>query len=88
MDGKMDKTLGYLRETLSNYTDEHHSIANHIYQKLMEGNFSSEESFVRHLSQKESAFLNKILQTEIRYAKQEKDEKRAYQLNEVYELLF
>lgn len=84
----MDKTLGYLRETLSNYTDEHHELANHIYRKLAKGNFRSEEVFVRHLSQKESDFLNKILQNEIHYAKQEQDEKRAHQLNEVYELLF
>jgi hypothetical protein len=84
----MDKTLGYLRETLSNYTDKHHAIANHIYQKLTEGHFKSEEAFVRQLSQKESDFLNKILQTEIHYAKQEQDEKRVFQLNEVYELLF
>ncbi|MFF2450654.1 sigma-G-dependent sporulation-specific acid-soluble spore protein CsgA [Neobacillus sp. NPDC058068] len=83
----MDKTLGYLREILANYTDEH-AVGRHLYRKLLEGHYASEGAFVRDLSQKESHFLNKILPTEISYAKEEQDEKRAYELNEVYELLF
>lgn len=83
----MDQTLGYLRETLSNYSNEH-SQGRHIYKKLTEGHFSSEESFVRQLKGKEIEFLNKILPDEIKYAKEELDEKRARELNEVYELLF
>jgi hypothetical protein len=83
----MDKTLGYLTEILSNYTEEH-SIGRHLYRKLLEGNYTSEGSFVRGLNQKEIDFLNKMLPKEINYAKEEQDEKRAYQLNEVFELLF
>ncbi|MCM3118034.1 sigma-G-dependent sporulation-specific acid-soluble spore protein CsgA [Neobacillus sp. MER 74] len=83
----MDKTLGYLREILSNYTDDH-SEGGHIYRKLTEGQYTSEGSFVRDLNQKEINFLNKILPKEISYAKEEQDEKRAYELNEVFELLF
>lgn len=83
----MDQTLGYLREILSNYTEEH-TLGRHIYRILSEGHFSSEESFVRHLSSSEIEFLNKILPKEINYAKNEQDHKRAQQLNEVYELLF
>jgi hypothetical protein len=83
----MDKTLGYLRETLANYNDEH-TIGSHLYRKLAEGQFSSEGSFVKHLNQTEINFLNKILPNEIRYAKEEQDEKRAHELNEVFELLF
>lgn len=83
----MDQTLGYLREILSNYSDEH-SEGRHLYRKLSEGYFSSEGSFVRHLNQKEIDFLNKILPNEIEYAKEEQDVKRAHELNEVYELLF
>lgn len=82
----MDKTLGYLREILSNYAAKH-AEGRYLYRKLAEGNFSSEGSFVRHLNQKEIDFLNKILPEEIKYAKEEQDEKRAYELNEVYELL-
>lgn len=82
----MDKTLGYLRETLSNYTDES-SLGRHLYRKLTEEKFTSEGSFVRQLSEKEIDFLNFVLQREIHYAQEEKDEKRAYELNEVYELL-
>jgi hypothetical protein len=83
----MDKTLGYLRETLSNYTGEHNSQGRHLYQKLTDGQYPTEESFVRHLSSGEIEFLNKILPDEINYANEEKDHKRAKELNEVYELL-
>ena len=83
----MDKTLGYLRETLSNYTDDH-SDGKNIYRKLSEGHFTSEGDFVRHLNQKEINFLNNMLPKEINYAKEEQDEKRAHELNEVFELLF
>jgi hypothetical protein len=83
----MDKTLGYLREILSNYSDGH-SEGRHLYRKLSEGNFSNEGDFVRHLTQKEINFLNDMLPREINHAKEEQDDKRAYELNEVYELLF
>lgn len=82
----MDQTLGYLKETLSNYTDDH-SEGRQIYQKLIDGHFESEGAFVRKLSQKENDFLNKILPEEIKYAAQAQDQKRLYELNEVYELL-
>lgn len=82
----MDKTLGYLRETLSNYTDQY-SIGKRIYKKLASHDFHSEEAFVRALDQEEIDFLDKILPDEINYAKEEQDTKRAHQLNEVYELL-
>lgn len=83
----MDKTLGYLKEILSNYTDNH-TEGKQLFQKLSEGEYRSEGAFVRDLDAKEIDFLNKILPDEIRHAQQEQDEKRAYQLNEVYELLF
>jgi hypothetical protein len=83
----MDKTLGYLRETLANYTEQY-SIGQQIYNKLTKHDFSSEGSFVRHLNEEEIDFLNRILPDEINYAKEEQDELRARQLNEVYELLF
>ena len=60
----MDKTLGYLREILSNYSDGH-SDGRQLYRKLSEGNFSNEGDFVRHLTQKEISFLNNILPKEI-----------------------
>ncbi|MCM3568941.1 sigma-G-dependent sporulation-specific acid-soluble spore protein CsgA [Neobacillus mesonae] len=83
----MDKTLGYLRETLSNYTDDG-SGGIQIYQKLKNGNFKSEGEFVKSLSQEEINFLNKILHAELQYAEEVQDDKRVYELNEVYELLF
>jgi Minor curli fiber component A len=87
MDESMDKTLGYLKEILSNYTDNH-TKGKQLFQKLSKGEYQSEGAFVRDLDAEEIDFLNKILPDEIEYAKQEQDEKRAYQLNEVYELLF
>ena len=83
----MDKTLGYLRETLSNYTEQY-SIGQQIYRKLVEAEFKNEGVFVRALSQEEINFLDRILPDEIHYAKEEQDSVRAKQLNEVYELLF
>ncbi len=83
----MDQTLGYLREILSNYVDGHNE-GRQVYRKLTEGEFSSEGDFVRKLNYKEINFLNEILPKEINYAKEEQDEKRAHELNEVFELLF
>lgn len=83
----MDKTLGYLRETLSNYTEQY-SIGQQIYNKITKHHFASEGSFVRQLSAEEIDFLNRILPDEINYANEEQDKKRARELNEVYELLF
>ncbi|WP_420490580.1 sigma-G-dependent sporulation-specific acid-soluble spore protein CsgA [Neobacillus niacini] len=84
---KVDKTLGYLREILSNYSDGHNE-GKQVYRKLSEGKFNTEGDFVRQLNQKEINFLNEILPNEINYAKEEQDEKRAHELNEVFELLF
>jgi len=85
-DDYMDNTLAYLKEILSNYTDDH-SEGRFIYKKIIEGAYKSEGPFVRDLTQKEIHFLNNILPKEINHAKEAQDEKRAYQLNEVYELL-
>jgi hypothetical protein len=83
----MDQTLGYLRETLSNYTDQY-SIGQRIYEKVKQQQYTSEGMFVRDLTAEEIDFLNKILPDEIQYAKDEQDEKRAHELNEVFELLY
>lgn len=82
----MEKTLAYLRETLANYTEEN-EICSQIYQKLHRQQYRSEGDFVRDLSSEESSYLNKILPDEIYYANRGQDALRAYQLNEVYELL-
>jgi hypothetical protein len=83
----MDQTLGYLRETLSNYTEQY-TIGQRIYEKVKQEKYQSEGAFVRDLSAEEIDFLNKILPDEIQYAKDEQDQKRAHELNEVFELLF
>jgi hypothetical protein len=82
----MEKTLAYLREIVSNYTKTY-PLSRKIYQRLEKGNYPSEGDFVRDLTMEEIEFLNKILPEAIEYANNESDEKRAQQLNEVYELL-
>lgn len=83
----LEMTLGYLRESLSNYTEED-QVCRKVYEKLERNNYQNEEEFVRDLTTQEIEKLNEIMKEEIDYAKQEQDEKRARELNEVYELLF
>ena len=83
----MEKTQAYLREILSDYT-ETYPLSKKINQRIEEGNYPSEGDFVRDLTAEEIEFLNKILPEAIDYAKNELDDKRAQQLNEVYELLY
>ncbi|MCH1624700.1 sigma-G-dependent sporulation-specific acid-soluble spore protein CsgA [Fredinandcohnia quinoae] len=82
----MDKTLGYLLETLSNYSD-HHVIPQRMMNKLENTQYNSEGTFIRELNEEELIFLNKVLPDEIKYALESQDFKRVQELNEVYELL-
>ncbi|MBU9722086.1 MULTISPECIES: sigma-G-dependent sporulation-specific acid-soluble spore protein CsgA [Bacillaceae] len=83
----MDKTLGYLRESLSNHI-EYDEVSRQIYEKLESNDYKGEGEFVKDLNTEETEVLNKIIKDEIEYAKEELDDKRALELNEVYELLF
>ena len=83
----MEKTQAYLREIISNYT-ETYPLSKKIYNRLEQGDYPSEGEFVKDLTAEEIEFLNKILPEAIEYARNELDEKRAQQLNEVYELLY
>lgn len=49
--------------------------------------YVNEEEFVKDLDDNEMSFLNHVLEKEIKYAQNEQDQKRAKELNEVYELL-
>lgn len=82
----MEKTLAYLRETLSNYVEKQF-LARHIYEKIINIPYENEESFVRDLTEEESAYLNHLLKVEMRYAQQQEDMKRLNELNNVYEQL-
>ncbi|RFU66343.1 sporulation protein [Peribacillus saganii] len=82
----MDRTIGYLREILSNYTDQYPE-AQQIYDKIKHGSFPTEEALVNDLNHGERALLNQILPEEINHAKEVQDDERYIQLNEVYELL-
>jgi Minor curli fiber component A len=83
----MDQTLLYLREILSNYTEEF-EVVREIDDRISSQQFSSEGSFVESLSEEEIRFLEEILKKEIHHANQAGDFDRVYQLNEVYELLY
>lgn len=82
---KMDQSLAYLREILSNYTDDH-SEGKELYN-LLKNDYHSAEDFAEDLDEGGIQFLNSILPKEINYALEEKDEERAGQLNKVYEQL-
>ncbi|WP_096200632.1 sigma-G-dependent sporulation-specific acid-soluble spore protein CsgA [Bacillus sp. FJAT-45350] len=84
----MDNTLGYLRESLSNYTDDDQELGNQIYKKLEQKSYQNEEDFIKDLNDIEMHYLNKVVSIELHHAQQEQDEKRVKELNEVYELLF
>jgi transcriptional regulator of NAD metabolism len=83
----LEQTLAYLRETLSNYTDEH-QVSQSIYRKLKEKPYRTESEFVRELDEQEIEFLNQVLPNEINHAMDAQDYNRVQELNEVYELLF
>lgn len=82
----MEQTLAYLRESLSNWTEEN-ELAQHIYNKLEYKHYKDEEAFVRDLDEHETLYLNKVLKKEMRYADNEDDGQRLQELNNVYEHL-
>ncbi len=82
----IDRTLQYLRESLSNYDDDKLSMS--IYKKLKNKTYQNEREFVEDLDDKEMQYLNQILEREINYAENVQDDTRVQQLREVYELIF
>lgn len=81
----MDVTLGYLRESLSNHLEN--EVCQRICKKMLGKRYVNEEEFIKDLDDNEMSFLNHVLEKEIKYAQNEQDQKRAKELNEVYELL-
>jgi hypothetical protein len=82
----LEQTLAYLRESLSNWTDNY-ALARVISTKLDSAPYQSEEAFVKDLSDDESVFLNDILQREMSHSRSEGDDIRLEELNNVYENL-
>lgn len=83
----MDQNLAYLREVLSNYTEENEMMSE-IYRKIEHGHYPSEGALVKGLSEEEIRSLENILDNEINHANEAGDLERGYQLNGVYELLY
>lgn len=76
-------TLLYLKESVANYADENR-VGRKIYQKLERCTYQNEEAFLENLSEVETAYLNRILKKELKYAQ---DDVRAKQLNAIYQNL-
>ncbi|WP_044476886.1 hypothetical protein [Oceanobacillus massiliensis] len=82
----MDNTLGYLRESLSNYIES--DMCQQILSKLEANNYAGEGKFVNELDGDEMSYLDMILENELDYARNVQNDSRVKELNEVYELLF
>ncbi|HEY4600019.1 MAG TPA: sporulation protein [Cerasibacillus sp.] len=83
----IEQTLLYLRESLANYVNDN-KVSKKIYLKLRRGNYKDERDFVEDLTEREVSYLNKLLAQEMHYAKNNDDQVRLSQLNEIYELLY
>lgn len=83
----IEHSLGYLRESLSNYVEEDATCQN-IYLKLEKENHENEIEFVESLEEEEIVYLDELLEKEITYAQDVQDETRVKELNDIYELLF
>lgn len=83
----MDETMGYLRESLSNYLEKDPACIA-LYKKILANHYTDELEFVRDLDVEEINLLNRILQNELEYARETQDDKRASELTEIFELLF
>ncbi|AST91607.1 hypothetical protein BC6307_10090 [Sutcliffiella cohnii] len=84
----MNKPLAYLREVLSNYTNEGQHYPSQLLSKIANNHYNTERDFVLDLSEQEIQYLNSILPNELSNAMESEDFPRVQQLNEVYELLF
>ncbi len=84
---RMDQSLSYLHEVLSNYTEDIKAIQE-LDQRLVTEQYNSEKSFIQSLEEEEGRILGEILQKEMHHANQSGDFERLEQLNEVYEQLF
>lgn len=83
---KIDHTLEYLRESLSNYMDN--EMCQKIVSKIESNNYTGEGKFVKDLNEEEIQYLNDVLEQELKYAKNVQHDIRVKELTEVYELLF
>lgn len=59
-----------------------------IVRKIESNKYENEEMFARDLSEEEMAYLNDILENELNYARNARDDVRTRELTEVFELLF
>ena len=82
----IEHSLQYLRESLSNYLEED-TMSQHIYRKLENGNYDSENEFVVNLDEEEIDYLDAMLGREINYAETALDDVRVKELNDIHELL-
>jgi hypothetical protein len=82
----MEKSLAYLRESLSNWTDRNET-AKGLFSMIEHKKYHDEKEFIDDLGEEEVVYLTDMLPYELKYAKNEKDEVRFESLNKIYELL-
>jgi hypothetical protein len=83
---KMEKTLGYLREALSNWTDKN-EMADHIFSKLEKQEYKTEAAFIDDIEDDQLIYLTRILPHELKYAQEEDDQERYQALNKIYDMI-
>ncbi|WP_025028539.1 hypothetical protein [Caldalkalibacillus mannanilyticus] len=82
----MEQTLGYLRESLSNWV-ERDPTAQHLYQKIEQKSYHDNANFIEDLDEKERTYITEMLQYEMDYAKNEQDQVRYDALRSIFDLL-
>lgn len=83
----IEKSLQYLAESLSNYT-ESDIVSQQIMQKLDRKTYKTVIDFIEDLNDGEKEYLNTLLKQDIRYAQNTQDYIRLNELNDIYEQLF
>lgn len=81
----IDNTLNYLRESLANYSEN--DMCKQINKKLDMKKYKNENEFVKNLDEEEIAYLNSVVEKELKYAKSVQNDIRVKELTEVYEQL-
>jgi len=82
----VDQTLGYLRESLSNWT-ERDQTAKNLYEKITQTTYQNNANFVDDLEDQERRYITEMLQYEMDYAKNEQDSVRYQALKSIFDLL-
>jgi hypothetical protein len=82
----MERSLGYLRESLSNWTDTNET-ARQLYSMIETQPYESNATFIEDLGDEEKTYLQEMIRYEMNYAKNERDKVRYDALNSIFRLM-